>query len=266
MKISRLLLASAVALGLVVGQAGSATAATFTVNPVRVILQPRANTALVSLKNESDRPLRFQISVSAWTQSLDGGIELSPTKDLVVFPSLLTLEAGAERNVRIGNTSRKPLETEKTYRVFFEELPSDDEAPLQGSQIRILTKMGVPVFIQPQAVRRQAALANVGFDQAAGKVTFDVRNDGNTFFVVTGASLKGLGSAGEVFEKKLEGWYVLAGTARRYVVPLDPENCAKLENLMIHVETDIIQSEKPLVLEQQIASPCKTSEKAQIHQ
>jgi P pilus assembly chaperone PapD len=71
---------TAVALGLVL-QAGTLAASAFKVTPVRVTFNGPSST-LLTLKNESDQPLRFQISSYVWSQDPKGGMQLTPTDDI----------------------------------------------------------------------------------------------------------------------------------------------------------------------------------------
>ena len=107
-------------LGLVL-QAGTLAASAFKVTPVRVNFSGPSST-LLTLKNESDQPLRFQISSYVWSQDSKGAMQLTPTEDIVFFPALLSLNSGEERKVRVATTVT-PAASAKTYRIFFEELP-----------------------------------------------------------------------------------------------------------------------------------------------
>ena len=131
---------TAMVLGLVL-QAGNMAGSAFKVTPVRVTFSGPSST-LLTLKNESDQPLRFQISSFVWSQDAKGAMQLTPTEDIVFFPALLSLNPGEERKVRVAATVAAK-EVEKTYRIFFEELPPLERPESSGAQVRILTKMGI---------------------------------------------------------------------------------------------------------------------------
>src|ERR1700693_6418988 len=135
-------------LGLVF-QAETTLASAFRVTPVQVNLSAKSST-LLTLANESGHALRFQITVFSWTQSPTGEIQLAPTQDITFFPALLTLGPGEERKVRIGSNT-VATDTEKTYRIFFEELPPAEKPEQKQTEVRILTKTGVPIFVQAPA-------------------------------------------------------------------------------------------------------------------
>src|SRR6187549_4182240 len=89
-------------LGLVL-QAENVAASAFKVTPVRVTFSGPSST-LLTLRNDSEESLRFQISAFAWSQDAQGGIQLGSTEDISFFPALLTLKPGEERKVRVATT------------------------------------------------------------------------------------------------------------------------------------------------------------------
>jgi fimbrial chaperone protein len=233
MRVKRAL--TAVVLGLVL-QAGTLAASAYKVTPVRVTFNGPSST-LLTLKNESDQPLRFQISSYVWAQDPKGGMQLTPTDDITFFPALLSLNPGEERKVRVA-TQVAAAGTEKTYRIFFEELPPLEKSEASGAQVRILTKMGIPIFLAPEKGTADASIENVQMQK--GTLAFEVRNSGNVHFALDGVKLRGLGSNGEsLFDRQVEGWYVLAGSVRSYSVEIPADSCSKLKKIVIEADTDI---------------------------
>ena len=133
-----------------------AGASTFTVDPTQVFLTAKASSRMLTLRNQSDHPLRFQLTVFGWSQNERGEMDLVPTQDIVFFPTLLTLAPDEERKVRIGVATEFGA-TEKTYRIFVEELPPLVQ-PEEGG-VTVLTKMGIPIFLRPA---RAEARADIG--------------------------------------------------------------------------------------------------------
>lgn len=220
---------------LALGQAETGWAATFTVNPVQVFLSPKTRSVILTLRNVSDETLRFQLDAFAWDQDARGEMSLAPTRDVVFFPALLTLTPGEERNIRVGAATPPGL-SEKTYRIFVEELPPPAGTVLPPGQVRVLTKVGIPIFIEPvqpaAAARLDAARVH------GGQLSFEVRNTGTVHFIVQAVKLTGYDAAGErVLEGALEGWYVLPGGTRRYELPLPAADCPKVHSFGIEVLT-----------------------------
>jgi fimbrial chaperone protein len=219
-------------------QAETVCASAFKVTPVRVTFSGPSS-ALLTLRNESDQTLRFQVTSFAWSQDASGAVQLAPTEEIVFFPALLTLKPGEERKVRVAATVAAK-DVEKTYRIFFEELPPLQKAAedRSGVQVRILTKMGIPIFVTPPKGYAQAVIEAPRVEK--GTVVFGVRNSGNVHFGLQGVKLRGMGSKGEaLFERRLEGWYVLAGSPQTYKMKVPVESCSKLKRVVIDAQTDI---------------------------
>jgi len=210
-----------------------ASAATFTVNPTQIFLGGRTATALLTLKNDSDESLRFQLTAFAWQQTPGGEIELTPTQDVVFFPSLLTLGPREERRIRVGS-SVVAATLERTYRVFVEELPPvDGGAP--GSAVRVLTKMGIPVFIRPAAEKTTATLRDLIVRD--GALRFTVANGGSVHFVPKKVQVRGVArDTTPVFERDVPAWYILAGGRREFAFPLPEPDCTRVSSLVVDVE------------------------------
>jgi fimbrial chaperone protein len=208
-----------------------AAAATFSVNPTQIFLAHRSASSLLSLRNDSDQTLRFELSVFAWTQNTNGEMTLEPTKDIIFFPSLLTLAPSEERKVRVGRVAPAGAR-EKTYRIFVKELPSVDQA--NGAGVRVLTTMGIPIFVRPEKETASAELS--GLQHANGTLQFVLANTGTVHFVPQVIKVQGLKSGVEAFETSVDGWYVLAAGRREFAVNLPPESCAGVDALLIHVQ------------------------------
>ena len=74
---------------------------------------------------------------------------------------------------------------------------------------------------------------------------FQIDNIGNTHFVPDRIHVQALSAAGTVVtDKTADGWYILAGTSRRYEMRLDTSTCANIRALQIDVavgETNLKQ-------------------------
>ena len=222
-----------VAAGLALGQATAARAASFSVNPTQVFLSASTRSALVTLKNETDQSVRFELSVMSWSQEPNGQMQLAPTEDIVFFPALLTLNAREERKVRVGVTV-PPGAVEKTYRLFVEELPplEQREAP---AGVAMRTKMGIPIFLQPARLTAQAALRDLAV--TGGRLSFRLLNTGTVHFTPDGVRVRGFDASGAtLFDQTATAWYVLAGGVRAFDFDVPGARCAQIRSFTVEAQ------------------------------
>lgn len=221
-------------LGLSGTRAKEAHASTFEVNPVRLTLSEQSSNAHLAVHNVSPEPLRFQVSAYAWAQDRTGAMKLTSTEDVVFFPAMLTLKPGETRNIRVGTLTHFGTK-EQTYRIFVEELP-----PMAGSVsngIRVLTRFGVPLFLQP--TKAPMATPRIHDLNVSGHTfSFSLENDGNMHFLTKHVRVQAQTPEGGVLlDQELPAWYVLAGGGRNYSLDLPTKLCGATK-LVVIVEAD----------------------------
>jgi len=210
----------------------SASAANFTVSPTEVNLSTSATSALVTLRNASNLPLRFEVTLVSWSEDERGKMVLTSSADVTFFPKLVELAAGTSRNIRIGINAGTAREVEQSFRLFIEELP-DQSAPA-GNAVALRTKVGIPVFVRPAKPTRTAVIETVSVEN--GKVLARVRNTGNLHISVETISVKGTGGSGApTFTKEGPGWYVLPGATRVFEVPMTATECRSTTAVAVEV-------------------------------
>ena len=207
-------------------------ASNFTVTPTEVDLSASATSALVTLRNGSKSPLRFEVTVFSWSEDEHGKMALTPSSDVTFFPKLVELAGGASRNIRIGINAGLARDVEQSFRLFIEELP-DQSAP-KANAVALRTKIGIPVFVRPAKPSRSAVIDGVSVEK--GKVLVRVRNTGNLHVLVDTISVKGTGgSAAPTFTKEGPGWYVLPGATRIFEVPMTATECKSTTSVAVEV-------------------------------
>ena len=218
--------------GLTFPQEKSVYANSFQVSPIRINLAPSESSTLMSVLNDAKERLRVQVSVSAWDENNSGAMVLTPTEEIIFYPTLLTLNPGEQRNIRVG-TKNAVVDKEKSYRIFIEELPSQVRVTSTG--IRLLTRMSVPIFIRPAKPDARPRIEQRAL--RAPEFSFELKNRGNAHFQPRQILVKGSGANGEtVLEHKIPGWYVLAGATRHYQVGVPKGDCAKLNELSVELD------------------------------
>ncbi len=200
--------------------AAPAFATPVSVTPTTIALVPGNTSELVTLSNESDTPARFEISVAAWTESVDGKTILTPTNDLVLFPALLELPARGNKKIRLGSEHLDGV-VEKSYRLIIHELPQAASSAAQ-LQIQVLTNMTLPIFTAAPGTQPKI---NIESSVTHDALAFTVSNPGSAHFVLQNISVVGTGAGAEAFNVAQKGWYVLPGGRRTYHVALGKDAC-----------------------------------------
>lgn len=212
-----------------------ARAADFTVNPIQIFLAGQTRSAILTVQNTSGEPLRFQLNAFTWAQDPAGQMQLAPTSEIIFFPRLLTLAPGEQRIVRVG-TSVAAGPVERTYRIFVEELPPSAQQAAPAGQVRVLARMGIPIFVEAKAGRAELRLSPPALQP--GRLVFELRNGGTKHAIPQVIRVRGQGAGGEtLWEGEQEGWYVLAGDRRIYEMPFPREECVRTKTVAVEVKT-----------------------------
>lgn len=218
-------------------QVEPARASNIGVSPVNIYLMRDGPSALLTVTNQDSTPVSFQVSLYAWNQSETGQQELAMTSDIVFFPTLLTIAPGESRKIRIG-TSAFPAVIEKTYRIFLEELPTPQTMRSGAAlQIRLLSKISLPIFVEPDKPNFQTAISDVAVRK--DKLSLRIDNTGSVHILPSSVSLVGKDATGKVlFQLDVPEWYILAQSSLLVNVALPARSCAKTQTLAIAVQTD----------------------------
>lgn len=216
---------------------GPADAGEFTVNPIRLELGANARSGVLGVRNDGGERLTFQLDAMAWTQDGQGKDNYSATTDLVFFPKILSIEPGQQGVIRVG-VKNAIVPSEKTYRLFIEELPGPEKKPeAPGAQINVLIRFGAPIFVAPVAAQDRLEIEELLL--ANGKLTFSARNTGNRHQLVQRVELRGADRGGHpVYALTIADRYLLAGTVKSYSTTIPAEQCARIASLEVEIKTD----------------------------
>lgn len=231
-----------------------AAAGEFSVNPVRLELGPAARSGAISVKNEGKHPLSFQLQAREWRQDADGKDEHVDTADLVFFPKIMTVEPGQEGVIRVG-TRTPVVPTEKTYRLFIEELPSNVRPPEgPGAKINFLIRFGAPIFVGPAQPKDALELGTPTL--AAGQLAFSARNDGNRHQMIQSIRIQGMDAQGQqVVSLALADRYILSGVSKPYLATIAPDQCQKLAALEVGLTTDKQEVKRRIEVTRSMCAP-----------
>lgn len=231
-------------------------AANFDIQPIRIVLDEKVKLEKLTIKNVSDTEFPIQIRAYEWSQNEKGEDVYKETKDIIIFPKILTIKKDEEKIIRIG-TNIMPGSRERTYRIYLEEMPSP-EREAQGASIRLFMKIGIPVFINPPRVEDKAEIDKISVNN--GKVEVTVKNKGNNHFMVTGINVRGENTQGmEPFSRDIGGWYLLSGTSKIYETSIPIDLCSNMTNLNVELKTNKSTIKRSVAMDK---SMCGRVEKA----
>ncbi len=206
----------------------------FSISPIRLDLDRQNKTDSITISNdETDRKIEMQAKLAEWTQDAKGNDVYVDSNDLVFFPRIFAVDKQDQRVVRVG--LKVPAgATEKSYRLFIEELPPPPDPGKKGAQILFVLRFGVPIFVRPD--KEQFAGTIEGLEAGPATATVVVKNSGNQNFQIQSLSVKS--QAG--YEKEIVGGYVLAGATKHIAAQFPADLCKKLGKLQIVMKTDRI--------------------------
>ena len=197
---------------------GTALAGAFGVSPIRVDLDAASRTGLVTITNDDERKLHFQVKLSEWTQDATGEDKYAESSDLLFFPQIFTVDPRDKRLIRIG-VKGPPQQRERAYRLFIEEMPDPNAAPGGGAQIAVLLRFGVPVFVSNGTGEPVPEMMTPAVSK--GAIRIPIRNNGTRQIRFEEISLR----AGERSIAKTAGWYVFPGVTRTFTLPITAQDC-----------------------------------------
>ena len=195
--------------------AAACGAGEFSVSPVRIDFAVAGRSQLLAITNTGTAPARFLVRAAGWTVNEEGAVELSDDDKLVVFPASFTVQPRFSQNVRVG-TDQRPGDTEKTWRIVFEELPDPNPATAAGATINVLSVISVPVFMPPVTPRKSLKL---GWSATEGRtMKLALANEGNAHELIATVTLTAMRGEQAAQQAQASGWYLLPGKRREYPV------------------------------------------------
>jgi fimbrial chaperone protein len=154
---------------------GTLAASGLQVSPVSLTLTPAQAADGLWLSDTGTDPLQAQVRVYRWTQR-DGQDQLEPSRDLVISPPMLQIDAGSRQLIRVIRTGAPPSgagAAEASYRVIIDELPA--AAGKRG--VKFVMRYSVPVFVEPVGADTAPAL-HWSLGKADGHAFLEVTNTG----------------------------------------------------------------------------------------
>ena len=212
----------------------AAEAGLFSISPIRLDLDRQNKTDSIAVRNDdAEKALTLQANLFEWKQDADGKDIYVESADLVFFPRIFTVEKQDERVIRVG--LKVPAgATEKTYRLFIEELPPPPDPQRKGAQVAFVLRFGIPIFLRPDTEQLSGSIERIEATPEGAAVT--VRNSGNRNFQIQSLSFR----SGAGFAKEMVGGYVLSGGTKKLTMAIPPEVCRKLGKIEIVLKSEAI--------------------------
>lgn len=195
-----------------------ATAASLSINPVRITLDSSRSIGALHLSNRGDEPVVMQAAVRDWTIE-NGEDRYIETDALIVTPPVFTIDPNKKQVVRVGLRRPVPSDTEQAFRVFLEQAPATPASYRQSDQpptgIQVTLRIGIPVFIAPIGpVRRDVKWSVRRLDDE--RLQIEAVNRGNVHVQVQRLAL--LGAEGQPLVQNKDLTYILPGSKRHWIL------------------------------------------------
>jgi len=186
----------------------SVSAAGLTVSPTKLHIFPTQKSAVLKLVNKKDKAVRLQVFIKAWSQDDNGKTVLSDSKNLVVYPKLLSIAAKGERPIRVGFQG-KFLPTEQAFRLLIDELP--DVSKKQGIGVVMPVRLSIPVFLNNSNQTEKPKFEIFSAQKQGEYLQVSIHNQGSQHFMLKQLKAQLWGRNQSTLDDiEAAGWYVLA--------------------------------------------------------
>jgi len=212
----------------------------FGIIPLNLILDENSKTSVLTLTNNASENVTVQMSVKQWTQDERGQDVYSETKDILFFPKIVEMQKGQKVIIRVGYQGAKEDATEKSYRMFLQELPlSGTGAPA----VKMILSLNIPIFVNNLNARADGAIDQIQF--ANGSFTINVTNKGTRHLKIKQIRATAKDSLGkEIFFANVHGWYVLAGSTRAFSLTIPETECKLASVVTFSLSSDELNLER----------------------
>lgn len=198
--------------------APAASAGSFSIDPVRIVLSEARPSAVMRVENRGDAAITVQLQALSWSQSANRD-ELSASRELLATPQVFRLRPGQVQVVRIALLRPVDDKRELAYRLLLDEVPPPPAADFRGLQMAL--RISMPVFVQPRtSATAELAAAVVERD---GHRRLQLVNRGQAHVQLGSLSLQSLqqasGSSAATLYAHDKTVYVLAGQQHEVALP-----------------------------------------------
>jgi fimbrial chaperone protein len=191
----------------VLAAADEAAASALSVAPIRVELNSATRTAVLTVRNQEDKPVVVQARPAAWSQR-EGEDQLADTRDLLVTPPIFTVPPRGQQVLRIALLRDPDPARELDYRLVLSEVPPTAAPETTG--LRVTLRISLPVFVAAQG----PAAADLAWSHrllADGTLEVDAVNRGSAHIQIFDFDVEAAGQSGASLHTDTPH-YLLPGT------------------------------------------------------
>lgn len=222
-----------------------AQAASLEIDPVRIDLTPRQQTAAITIRNGSDQPVTIEIKPVAWSQVNSKDVN-TPTKELLVSPPIVTIAPKRSQIVRVALRRQADATQELSYRINLQEVPA---APAPGvTGIQVALRIGLPVFVASKSGKSAPAMVWSVAREADDKLKVTLLNTGNAHVQVSDVSLL-IPVSNAVVAREQGSRYVLAGQSQEWRLKPTATEQLSFARLRLKAATDAGDEDQDIPLD-----------------
>lgn len=218
----------ALALLLLTGMPLAGEAATLSVSPTRLDLNPGQPGGTVTVQNTGSDRVMLQVETLAWSDSTDVA-DLRPTRALVAVPPISQVEPGERHVIRVARRGAGDAAREQSFRLLISEVV--DESKVQRGGVQFALRLSIPVFVTPADA---VADPQWTLSRRGSGLALVLRNGGTAHVQVRRLELAGGGTRPVVIDGPT---YVLAGKEHRWT--LDQPELRGLGSLSVKAQTNL---------------------------
>jgi fimbrial chaperone protein len=227
----RILIASALAVAIVLQAPAPCRAADFTISPTTITLtnEPAAD---VAVTNTGTTVARISVHAYAWTQDPNDVEKLTESDDVVYFPEIFVLPPGGTQRIRVG-VSGSPKEREQTYRLIVQELPPSRAAG--GAGVTFVGRVDMPVFVPPgNSIVQTRVPKIVSLSVDRGVALAVLANEGNVHIRQSTLTFTGTDASGNVvWRDSKQPFYILAKNQQNVRAAIPQPLCGRIRTVTV---------------------------------
>ncbi len=197
--------------------ASAIQAARLGISPAPLTLARGVRSQLITLSNNEDEAVRFQLKAFRWEQRRDGHMMLAPTDELIFFPQIFEVPPHGSQSVRVG-AMIPAADTERTYRLLFSQLKPFREPVSEengNAIVSLLTNLDVAIYVEPAHAAPLGKIESIALNN--GTLSFAVSNRGTKHLSIRSLRVEGFGTGKQpVLTRVTNGEVVFADGVRDF--------------------------------------------------